>query len=150
MRNLLILGLSTSLLGTTPICGAENPQGEPYDFKGDRLGMELGRFKLNHREPGAWVIENVCVKGKCKPDKVWKPRLDCKEEASVTAFCTFSSTIAEVPATVTTFFIDKKLVVINVSFAWRDQWFVAVVQALTTKLGPPVSRTDGRNGPVLR
>lgn len=150
MRRLLILGLTASLIGTSSICGAQTPQGEPYDFKGDQLGMDLEQFKLKHREPGAWLIQNVCVNQQCKPEKVWKPRLDCKEDASVTAFCSFSSTIAEIPAAVTAFFVDKKLVTINVSFAWRDEWFVAVAQALTAKLGAPVSRTDGRSGPVLR
>lgn len=149
MRSWLIAGLNALLFGMPAVVGAQPAQPEPYDLKGDRLGMDLDQFKANHKEPGAWFIENVCVQSKCKPEKVWKSRLQCKEETAITTFCTLSSTIAEIPAGVSAFFIEKKLVALNVSFTSRDDWFTSVFQALTTKLGPPVSQTQTRVGAVI-
>jgi hypothetical protein len=138
------------LLHTSPLAAqSQEKQAEAYDFKGDRLGMSIEEFTTNHPGQGVWVY---CQN--CKDKKAWNSTLSHENGKSVpTAFtlCSYTTTIADIPANVGALFVDGKLAAISVEFSAPSiQALTLVPQALTNKFGPPtgektvkVSRSGG-------
>ena len=128
------------LLHTLPLAAqSQEKQAEAYDFKGDRLGMSIEEFTTNHPGQGVWVY---CQK--CKDEKAWNSTLCGENRKSVTtAFtrCSYTTTVADIPANVDALFVDGKLAAISLGFSAPSIQALALVpQGLIGKFGPPTGQ----------
>src|SRR5712691_625255 len=118
-----LFGVFAALLLASPFtANCQTDQAEPYEFKGNRLGADLGEFKSRHHG-------QLSIRG--------GKRESCENEAKGFVVCGFPETVAGVPAAAGFLFVDGRLVAIHLSFSYSTDYLSSIFSALSDKLGVP-------------
>ncbi len=140
MKKTVTTAIALSVLGMSAYAQQSGDYPNPFDFKGDALGMTYEAFVKAHHEPGYFVMENACdSKGKCKVQKIWKMQMHCDAVVDSVSICSAPTKILnDVQVTAIYLFVNNKLTSIKVSIP--SYVAINVVDSLSAKFGSPSKR----------
>lgn len=116
--------------------------GSDLSIKGVSLGMSIEAYKTSRPDSSSNVVENSCIKGRCKIITVKRSYDQCEHDGPL-SLCRFKESVAGIQnADLLTLFIDGKAAAVAAIFRGEEENMTKAAAALEAKYGSATSSAD--------